>query len=65
MSSKMTVPLGVPAPCATAATVTVKVTDWPKTLGLAEEVTVVVVAAELTTWEIAGEMLIVKLESPS
>ena len=32
-------------------TVAVKVTAWPDTLGLAEEVRVVVVSAWLTTWE--------------
>ncbi len=34
-SLKVTVPLGVPAPGATAATVAVNVTRWPKTDGLA------------------------------
>jgi hypothetical protein len=44
-SLKVTVPVGFPLPGATALTVAVKVTDWPKTDGLAEEVTVVVVSA--------------------
>jgi hypothetical protein len=35
----------VPEPGETGLTVAVKVTDWPKTDGLAEEVTVVVVEA--------------------
>ena len=47
---KVTVPVGVPAPGETAATVAVKVTDWPKTLGLVEEVSVVVLLAGLTVW---------------
>src|SRR6266516_4835510 len=46
----VTVPLGVPAPGATAATVAVNVTDWPETEGLTDEVTVVVVSALLTVW---------------
>src|SRR5262249_57923936 len=40
-SRKVTVPVGVPVPGATGATVALKVTRWPKTEGLAEEVTVV------------------------
>jgi len=41
-SKKVTVPVGVPV-LATGDTVAVNVTDWPKTLGLTEEVTLVVV----------------------
>lgn len=48
-SRKVTVPVGVPAPGATAATTAVKVTDWPTALGLTEDVTEVVVLALLTT----------------
>src|SRR5215472_7917688 len=48
-SRKVTVPTGVPDPGATADTVAVKVTDWPKTDGFTDEVTVVVVLALLTT----------------
>ena len=44
-----TVPVGVPAPGATALTVAVKLTDWPKTEGLTEAATIVVVLAWLTT----------------
>ena len=40
---KMTVPVGVPLPGAVGLTVAVKVTDWPKTEGFADETTVVVV----------------------
>src|SRR5262249_59299478 len=43
-SLKVTVPVGVPAPGAVALTVAVKVTPWPDTEGLSEEVTAVVSA---------------------
>ncbi len=65
-SLKVTVPLGVPLPGATAATVAVKVTDCPNTEGLAEEATVVVVPAALTVW-VKGEAVLslpTKLASP-
>lgn len=42
-SRNMTVPVGVPDPGAAGEMVAVKVTDWPKTLGFAEEITEVVV----------------------
>ena len=54
----VTVPLGVPAPGATAATVAVNVTDCPNTEGLAEEVTTVVVLALLTVWVRLEEVLV-------
>jgi hypothetical protein len=63
-SRNVTVPLGVPAPGATAATVAVKVTDWPKTEGLVDEVSVVAVAALLTVWVMAAEVLLLKFASP-
>ena len=44
-SKKLTVPVTVPAPGETALTVAVKVTDWPNTEGLVEDVNVVVVLA--------------------
>ena len=44
-SKKLTVPVAVPAPGETAATVAVKVTVWPKAEGLAEDVNAVVVLA--------------------
>jgi hypothetical protein len=44
-SLNCTDPVGVPAPGAVTLTVAVKVTDCPKTDGLAEEPTAVVVAA--------------------
>ena len=48
-SRNVTDPVGVPVPGATAATVAVKVTDWPNTEGFWDEVTAVVVLALLTT----------------
>jgi hypothetical protein len=47
-SRNVTVPDGLPAPGATAVTVAVKVTDCPKTEGLAEDVRLVLVLALLT-----------------
>ena len=49
-SRKVTVPVGVPAPANTAATVAVKVTDCPKVEGFADDATLVVVFAGLTVW---------------
>ena len=63
---KVTVPVGVPVPGAVAVIVAVKMTDWPKTEGLADEVTAVVVLALLTVW-VNGEpvlLLVLKLASP-
>jgi hypothetical protein len=57
-SFKVTVPVGVPLPGATTATVAVNVTVWPKCDGFGEEVSVVVVAALLTVWVRAGETLV-------
>jgi hypothetical protein len=48
----------------TGLTVAVNVTDWPKTDGLAEEATVVVVEAWFTVWVKLGELLPVKFVSP-
>ena len=62
-SKNSTVPLAVPAPGAVAATVAVKVTDWPKTEGVVEA-NVVVVLALLTTWLTAELVLVTKLTSP-
>ena len=59
-----TVPAGVPVPGATALTVAVKVTAWPKTDGLAEEARVVALLDGLTTWLTAVEVLPLKLLSP-
>jgi hypothetical protein len=63
-SRKVTLPAGVPAPGATAATMAVKVTAWPETVGLAEEVSVVAVVAGLMTWLSAVVVLDAKLVLP-
>jgi hypothetical protein len=60
----VTVPVGVPEPGAVALTVAVKVTAWPNVLGLAEDVTAVLVAAWFTVCVMAGEVLVAKLVSP-
>ena len=49
-SVKVTVPVGVPVPGATTATVAVNVTDWPTTDGDPDELTDVEVAAGATDW---------------
>src|SRR5215472_1937901 len=60
-----TVPVGVPAPGALTLMVAVKVTDWPKTEGLTEEVTAVLVLALPTVWPPFREpLLLAKLPSP-
>src|SRR5262245_10501471 len=56
-SLNVTVPVGVPAPGATAATVAVKVTAWPGTAGLADEVRATEVAAGLTVTPTTAEVL--------
>ncbi len=62
----VTVPVGVPTPGLTTATVAVNVTLWPKTAVLAEEVNVVVVDAGATGTVTAGEeVLVAKLSSPA
>src|SRR5438132_2983566 len=63
-SRKFTVPVGVPAPGLTTATVAVKVVDCPKTVGLTDEVRLVVVLALLTTWDTAVLVLALKFLSP-
>src|SRR5947199_387231 len=60
----VTVPVGVPAPGATAATVAVKVTAWPDADGLADEVTVVVLFALVGVSVRVVEVLVLKLSSP-
>jgi len=59
----VTEPVGVPLPGAFAVTVAVNVTDWPKTDGLAEETTEVVVLSWLTVW-VSVPALVLKLVSP-
>jgi hypothetical protein len=63
-SRNWTVPVGVPAPGATAVTAAVKVTNSPSTDGLISEATVVVVLAWFTVWVRGEEVLVVKLVSP-
>src|SRR5258707_4769823 len=46
-SWNVTLPVGVPEPGATAATVAVKVTAWPGTAGLTDDARATVVAAPL------------------
>ena len=60
---KVTEPVGVPLPGAAALTVAVKVTDWPKTVGLAEAVTTVLVPSCFTVW-IRVDVLVAKVELP-
>ena len=59
-SLNVTVPVGVPAPGATAATVAVKVTAWPVTAGLTDDPRATVVAARLTVTVAAAEVLSAK-----
>src|SRR6516165_9806250 len=56
-SMNVTVPVGVVAPGATAATVAVKVTAWPVTAGLSDDRRATVVAAGLTVTATAAEVL--------
>ena len=49
-SVKATVPVGVPTPESTDATVAVRVTDWPKTEGLVDDDRAVVVGAWFAVW---------------
>ena len=64
-SRKVTVPVGVPDPGATALTVAVNVTDCPNTDGFTDEVTVVELLAWLTVWVMAAEVLPLKFVSPA
>jgi hypothetical protein len=63
-SKKLTVPVGVPAPGATTATVAVKVLACPNTDGSGAEVNVAVVDAWFTVCVSTGEVVPVKLVSP-
>src|SRR5437867_2951274 len=63
-SRKVRVPVGVPAPGATAATVAVKVTDWPRPDGLSEEVTAVVLLAWLIVCVKVADVRGLKVVSP-
>ena len=64
-SRNVTGPVGVPAAGATALTVAVKVTAWPKSAGFSELVTVVLLLPLLTVWVIAAEVLLAKFVSPA
>src|SRR5438552_13201934 len=64
-SRNVTVPVGAPEPGATAETVAVKVTAWPKAEGLLSEVTVVEVLAWLTVCVGNDPVLGLKLASPA
>ena len=59
LSSKVTVPVGVPAPGARALTVAVNVTVWPNTDGLTEDTTLVLLLAWLTVSVSVGLVLVV------
>src|ERR1043166_3123441 len=63
-SWKVTVPVGVPPPGDTGLTVAVNVTGWPKTVGVREVVTAMVVSAWLTVWVSTPEVLVLKFGSP-
>jgi hypothetical protein len=52
--TKVTVPVGVPAPGATGATIAVKVTFCPFAEGFCDEVTLVVVLALFTIWVVVA-----------
>src|SRR5207244_658538 len=60
----VTVPVGVPAPGATAATVAVKVTAWPNTVGLGDAATVMALLPWFTVTVLDAEVLLVKVLSP-
>jgi hypothetical protein len=65
-SLNVTVPEGVPDPGATGLTVAVKVTVWPDTEGLADELSAVVLLSTVTVW-VNGEPVLslpLKLVSP-
>src|SRR5258707_6097362 len=64
-SLNVTVPVGVVAPGATAATVAVKVTAWPVTAGLTDDRRATVVAAGLTVTVTAAEVLPAKPTVPA
>ena len=57
-------PVGAPAPGATTLTAAVKVTDWLRVEGFADELSVVAVEALFTVWDIAEELEL-KFASPA
>src|SRR5262245_532988 len=64
-SRNVTVPVGVPAPGATTATLAVKVTDWPVAAGLTDDSRATAVDARLTVWARAAEVLFAKSPVPA
>src|SRR2546425_11411316 len=60
-SRNVTVPVGMPAG---ELTVAVKVTGWPKAVGFAEEIAVIVVAPLFTVCDKADELLGLAFVSP-
>jgi hypothetical protein len=62
-SMNVTVPVGVPIP-PVGVTVAVKVTDWPRVDGFADDATDAVVDDWLTTWLNAADVLPAKFVSP-
>src|SRR5262249_5285794 len=64
-SMNVTVPAGTPTPGARTETAAVKVTDWPATTGLADEVRATEVAAGLTVRATPAEVLFAKLPVPA
>src|SRR5262249_38741785 len=64
-SRTVTVRVGVPAPGATAATVAVKVTAWPGAAGFSDDARARAVAARLTVWARAAEVLFAKVPVPA
>ena len=63
--SKLTVPVGIPDPGATATTVAMRVTDCPNVDGLGIEAAVASVSALLTACDAPAEVLVLKLLSPA
>jgi hypothetical protein len=63
-SLKVTVPVGLPAPGETGATVAVNVTVLPEKDGFGVDASETVLAALLTVWFSSGLVLTVKLGSP-
>jgi len=63
-SMNVTVPVGTPEPGALAATVAVNVTDCPKTEGMADDETELVVADWFTDCDSVEDVLVAKFASP-
>src|SRR5262245_31842296 len=61
----VTLPAGVPAPGATAATVAVKVTAWPTAAGLTDDARPTVVAAWVTVSGTNADLLGAKVLLPT